>query len=244
MKKAIALSAVLAMALTLVPMGTASAATGEEVIANYIKAIGGEAAIKKIKNRVTKGSFSLPDMGIEAAMTNIVSPPNMWNEVNVEAMGMVVLQGKSGDVVWSINPMEGSKILEGGEKAAMLRQSSIEPYLNWKDFFASAEVAGEEDVDGDACYKVVLTPKDGDAETVYFSKASGLITQTTGSQQGMEVTSKVGDYKEVDGVKIAHSIVSEGGAMNITITYDSIEQNVDIEDGKFDVPEEIKALQN
>ena len=89
-----------------------------------------------------------------------------------------------------------------------------------------------------------MTPKEGPAETVYFSKASGLIVQTTAEQQGMAVTSKVGDYKEVDGVKIAHKMVSEGGAMNITITFDSIEQNVDIDKSKFDIPEEIKALQN
>lgn len=244
MKKLVTLTAVLAMALTLIPSGIANAGDADEIIAKYIKAIGGEAAIKKLKNRVTKGTLGVPDMGIEAAMTVIVEPPNVWNEINIEAMGMVMVNGKSGDVCWSLDPMQGNRILEGGEALTAARQAAIEPFLNWKDHFESAEADGEEEVDGDACYKVVMTPAEGDAETVFFSKDSGLIVQTVGIQQGMEVTTTVGDYKEVDGVKLAHSRSSTGGQMNLIFSFDSIEHNVDIEDGKFDLPEEIKALQS
>lgn len=215
----------------------------DAIVAKYIDAVGGKDALAKVKSRVMKGTFSLPDMGIEAKMEIYIQPPNAYTLVNVESMGMSVENGISNGVAWTMNPMEGNRILEGAEKTQALQQAAIEPMLNWKEIFEKAEVAGEANVGDAACYKVVFTPKEGDPVTVYFDKESGLIRQRDQSQQGMMVSSKVEEYKEVGGVKVAAVMKSEGGMINPVITFATIEDNVDIPAEKFNLPDAIKALQ-
>jgi outer membrane lipoprotein-sorting protein len=128
----------------------------------------------------------------------------------------------------------------------MARQATIDAFADPKANFDKAEVKGEEEFDGKPAYVVELTPKGGGApQTVMFDKESGLIagTKSTGAD-GMEVTAKFGDYKEVGGVKMAHSIMNEGGMMNVTITFETIENNPEIPADKFALPAEIKALKD
>lgn len=243
MKGGMALTAVLGMALAL-PSGAADLPSVDDVIAKYVKAVGGKDAIGKVKTRVMKGKFSLPDMGMEAPMEIYLQPPNMYNMVNVEAMGIVIEFGVSGDVVWQVNPMEGNSIVEGAQKGELLRQASLEPLAEWKKHYEKAEVAEETTVNDKKAYKVVFTPKDGDPQTMFFDAESGLIVQTEAIQDGMPVTTAVEEYKEFDGVKIPTKMTSSGGMMNPVITFSEIEQNVEIPAEKFALPDEIKALQN
>ena len=61
-----------------------------------------------------------------------------------------------------------------------------------------------ETVDGQECYKVVLTPAEGKPETMYFQKKSGLAVKTTTvavSPMGeIPVEVLVANYKNFDGV--------------------------------------------
>lgn len=237
------LAVALAVALSVVPMGTALAEeSGDEIIAKYIEAIGGEAALAKIKNRVTKSTFSLPDMGMEGASTAYAAPPNAYSKTSFDAFGDVESGLKDG-VAWSVSPMQGSSILEGQQKRQALRQASLNPLGAWKETFEKAECVGEETVDDTACWKVVMTPKEGESETLYFAKDSGLLLKMeTPGEMGMTSEIYPSDYKEVDGIKIAHKTEIDGGQFLIEITIDSIEHNVDIPADRFDLPDEIKQL--
>ena len=84
--------------------------------------------------------------------------------------------------------------------------------------------------------------------TLYFEKESGLLVKQEVSQQGGSVETMIGDYKEVDGIKIAHRTAQktkiEGVqfAVEIVTTIDSVEHNVDIPASRFALPDDIKAL--
>lgn len=236
----------LAFAFTAVFIGTAGAQdlpSADDLIAKYIKAIGGAAAIGKIKTRVVNGTFELPDMNMSATMTNFVSPPNMYSEIDLAGMGTVT-RGISEGIAWEINFMTGARILEGAEKASSIQQASIEPFVNWKEFYKSAETQAEETVGDAPAYKVLLTQEEGPASTVFFDKESGLIVQMiAATPEGGMATSTISDYKEVDGVKIAHEVSVEGGQFNLVISFNTVEQNVDIPASTFALPDEIKSLQ-
>jgi len=218
--------------------------SADEIFDSYLKAIGGESALKKVENRVMEGTFSLPAMGMEATMKTYIAPPNYYSEIVMDAFG-TIKRGIADGVAWEINTMQGNRILEGEEKSEMKRQASLAEYANWKDHYESAEVLGEDTLGEEAVYKVELTPK-GSASptTVFFSKESGLIIGGEGTgPQGMPITSTIGDYKEVDGIKIPHSIENSGGQFDISITFTAVEHNADIPEGTFALPEEIKAVQ-
>jgi outer membrane lipoprotein-sorting protein len=51
------------------------------------------------------------------------------------------------------------------------------------------------------------------------------------------------DYKKVDGITVAHKLTQAGGENNIEIIIEKMTFNVDIPAGQFDLPPEIKAIQ-
>ena len=228
-------------AMMLVPMAQAEPSSGEEVIAKYIEAIGGEAALGKIKTRKVEGTFNLPAMGMEATYEMIIAPPNSRNLISLPSFGDVI-RGKKGDVAYSFSPMEGAKVLDGGEKAAMVRQSSLDEFTNWKEYFKSAELKGTEEVDGKAQHVVTMTPKEGEAADLYFDAESGLLTQMVAEAGGFTMTTKMEDYKEVDGIMIAHKISNTGGQLEFEITTDSVVHNEEYPEETFAVPAEVKPL--
>lgn len=239
----------LAVAVALVaalPMGLAAAeTTADEVISNYIDALGGKDAIESIESRKAAGTVTIVDMGLVMPMETYVKEGNFYSKTDVAAMGGMVLQGIKGDVVWSSHFMNGDAVLEGAQADDVRRQAMVTPYLNWKENFESAEVTGEADVNGEAAHVVQMTPKGGGSpSTVYFSKDSGLILkmEATG-QDGMPATISFSDYKEVGGVQFPHHTDIQG-MMTMSINLDSLEVNVDIPDEQFDYPAAIENIIN
>lgn len=200
-----------------------------EIFAKYTEATGGAAAYAKLKNQVTKATFSLPDMGMDGPMVTTVAPPNTRSTIIFEGFGSVD-NGVTDGVAWSVNPMEGSKILDGDEALIAIAGVAIDPFV---DFKGEAKTVGEEKIGEEECYKVDIVG----VGSAYFSKASGLLVKSD-SAQGVATMS---DWKEVDGIKIAHKI-EIAGEMAFEIVVESIEHNVEIADDAFALPAEIVAL--
>lgn len=238
--------AAIAAVMFAAPFSAASAAdlpAAQELIDKYIEAIGGRAAVEGIESRVTKGVFALVDMGMSAGYENYVQPPNVYNAVNLEGMGSVLTGIKDG-VAWESHFMNGDSILEGDKKTDAERNAVIETLLEWEKWYSGAEVTGEEAVGEATAYAVEMTSTAGEASTIYFDKESGLIIQRDGiGPDGLSNTTVIGDYKDVGGVMVAHSIQIQGG-MTIEITMESVEHNVAIAAEQFDMPAGIQLLLN
>jgi len=242
-------SVVLVAALVIGWVGTAAAQDSpkaEDVIGKYIEAVGkytkdGKPA--KLTSRVTKGTLVLPDFMIEAPLESFLVPPNTYTNIQIEGFGDVERGVKDG-VAWEINPMTGPRILEGAEKAGAIRDATgFTEFENWKKFFTKAETKGEGTVGDAACHKVVMTPKEGPEMTCYFDKKSGLLLKTAMEVGGYDIETTLSDYKETDGIKLPHKMVTEGGEIGMETILESVEYNVDVPKDKFDLPDEIKDLQ-
>lgn len=211
----------------------------EKVLEKYAKAIGSYSG-GKLKNRVTKGRY-----GGEGWKEAYMEPPNSRSITN---MGVVTETGVNGDVAWEVTTITGPSILEGMRKVDAMQQGALNPLRDWNKLFSKAETVGEDFVGDAACVKVVMTSKEGGPVTLYFEKESGLLVKQEVSQQGGSVETMIGDYKEVDGIKIAHRTAQktkiEGVqfAVEIVTTIDSVEHNVDIPASRFALPDDIKAL--
>jgi len=200
-----------------------------EIFAKYTEATGGAAAYAKLKNQVANATFSLPDMGMDGPMVNTVAPPNSRSTITFEGFG-VFDSGVTDGVAWDVNPMEGSRILEGDEAAIAVASVAINPFV---DFKGEAKTVGEETIGDEDCYEVDIVG----VGSAFFSKASGLLVKSD-SPQG---PSTLSDWKEVDGIMIAHKIVIAAD-MTFEIVLNSVEHNVEIADDAFALPDEIKAL--
>ena len=155
--------------------------------------------------------------------------------------------GPDGTVVWENSSMMGPQIKDDEERAFTLREAMFNAPLHWKKLYKSAECVAVEEVDGKSCYKVVMTPNEGQPETNYYDKSSHLLVRSEFNMKTMMGTMPIivllADYKSVDGVLIAHKVTQEIGTIQKQeIVFESIEHNTDIPADRFDIPAEIKAL--
>ncbi len=185
-------------------------------------------------------------MGLSGALTVYHSLPDKEYTV-VEFAGMGKAEdGFNGQVAWSIHPGEGPKIKEGDERAVAMRTAALHAETRWKDFYKTAELAGTEDVGGKPCYKVILTPNEGGAETRFFDKSSGLLVKVTlpvttpDGKANVETT--LADYRDEGGILIPHTINEKLPNFEILIKVASVKYNADIPSSRYDLPDEIKAM--
>ena len=127
-----------------------------------------------------------------------------------------------------------------------LREARFNAHLNWRDLYKQAETAALESVDGQECYKVVLTPAEGNPVTRYFDKQSGLLVKsvmTVKSPMGdIPVESAESDYRKEGGLLMAHKILQKAASQQIAFTVESVKFNAEIPKEKFEAPDEVKAL--
>lgn len=212
------------------------------VIERYLEAVGGKDALAKLQSRVLKGTFNLPDMGLQAPVTSYVKAPGLsLTAIDFADYGSATSGTKEG-IAWEINPMMGPRLIQGGDKAAFLRRAQIEPLEHWKTTFPEVQSAGEGMIGTAQCDKIVLTPAEGTPVTYWFDRATGLATRLEGMAGGIPVRTELSDYREVDGIKIPFRALISGMQFTFEIAWDSVEHNVEIPAEKFDFPPEIKTL--
>jgi hypothetical protein len=218
----------------------------ESLLDRYVEVTGGKAAYDKIHNEVAKGTMELTGKNVKGVIVSYQAEPNKdYSSVVIEGVGKVE-SGTDGTVAWENSALAGPRIKTDVERDEMIRASVFNGHLNWRTLYDKVETAGSETVEGDDCYKIVLTPKTGRPETEYYSKKTGLLVKTSSvetSQMGdVPTEALVKDYKEVSGVKMAFTRVNRVAGQEIQVHLDSIEVNADIPKDRFDLPEEIKAL--
>ncbi|MHC4592675.1 MAG: hypothetical protein ACYS8L_08285, partial [Planctomycetota bacterium] len=212
---------------------------GSEVIDAYFEAIGGRDALRKLKNRVTKGSLRLWEDAPAGSFETYQEPPgNSYMKVQFgERRAREVWT--SGDVAWAKRGRRGMRVLEGSRKAAALRSASLDPLLDWEDYYGSAETAAVESVGDAACYRVVLTPPQGSPLTCWFDRGSGLLVQTRqlDEESFSTQTRQYSDYREVDGVLVPQTV--EDTQWGLAQRVESVEHDAELPGGIFDLPEEV-----
>ncbi len=220
--------------------------SAEAVIERHIEATGGAEAHASIDTRHAVGTFAIEAMGITAKVeTWNRAPHDERFTIDVPNMG-VDMRGVSGGVAWEDPLQGGPRILEGDEALGAIRRARLRSWLTMADYFESMECVGVEDVEGEECYRIDVVATNGDEESLWFSVDSGLETKslmTIESQMGpVEVELLVSDYRDVGGVKVNFHIVQRVMGAEQTLVFETVEHNVEIPEGTFDLPESVAAL--
>ncbi len=215
----------------------------DEIIAKMIDATGGEAAMKKITNRVSKGTYEAG--GMSGSMTAYEAAPNKsYAIIELPKMGTIE-QGTNGQVYWERNPISGPRVLDTEDIPTAARHADFYYLLDWRKQYKSAETSGTATVNDQPAYKVVLTPGEGEPETWFINQKTNLLVRMDVPAPGGEgmIESYLDDYRKVDAVMTPFRIrQTYQGQPVATITWKSIEQNVDIPKDRFEPPPDIKEL--
>jgi len=244
MKRAITLLAAAAIALTVARLsaqGQSSATpTVDQIIENYLTAIGGRAAVEKLTSRVSTGTFEIPDAGMTGTVTISEKAPNKSLAV-IEIGGIgLIREGSDGTVAWAEEPGSGVRDKTGTELADGLRGSVFNAELKLKSLYKTVVVTGKESVEGKDAYVVLATPDVGSANKLYFDVASGLMVRqssTRDTPQGpMDIDVQIGDYRVVDGVKVPFSVRQVSAMATVVIRLTTVKHNVPVDDAIFKKP--------
>jgi zinc protease len=218
-----------------------------QILDRSIEVTGGRAAYERITSRVTSGTLELPAMGIKAKLRTYAAAPSFfYSIVESEAIGKIE-SGSNGEVFWDITAMTGPRIKTGEEKAAAVREGRFNNVLFWREMYKEVQTAGIDTVESRPCYRLVLTPNEGEPETNFYDVETGLpqrADQVIVAEMGrMSVQSFFADYRPVDGLLIpfkSRQILM--GMQEMVFETDSIAQNVQIPPERFALPPEIQAL--
>jgi hypothetical protein len=218
----------------------------EKILDKYVEATGGMKAYKKVENRVIKASMELPGQGVSLDMTIYMAKGKLsYTLIESEMIGKME-KGTNGEVAWETSMMTGPRILEGAERSLALQSATLDLMVYWKDNFKSAETVGEEVVKERPCYKVLMVPNEGSEQTIFFDKESGLIAKTVMTVESpmgnVPLQSYADDYREVDGILMAFRGDVEVVGQKRVFTMTSVEQNVELPEDRFALPEAIKSL--
>ena len=219
---------------------------GETILDKYIEVTGGKAAYEKKRSEISSAVMEFVGKGVKANMTMYHAAPNKsYSVVEIEGIGKIE-EGTDGSVVWERSALKGPRVKTGEERAVTLRAANIHHDSRWRDFFVKVECTGVEPIDGHVCYRVVLTPKDGQPETRYYDKKSFLLVRTNMIMKNdmgeIPAESMVSDYRTVDGVLTPFLVKQKVLGQEFTITLQSVKTNVEIPKDRFAVPDDVQAL--
>ena len=220
---------VCALALSL----CAYAQTADEIVAKHLKALGGVEKLKALQSLRSTGKLKMGPM--EATMVAIKARPNQ-SRMDFTIQGMSGTQAFDGSTGWTIMPGQKNAEAMPEEMAADARESSDfdGPLVDYKTKGTKIELAGKEDVKGSPAYKLHLTSKNGSEFNLYIDARTYLLVKSDDAKS----ESFIGDYKEVAGVLMAHSIEmhvkgEEAGQM---VIIEHVDVNPKVDAATFKMP--------
>jgi len=229
---------------------TISAQTADEVVEKYLAAIGGRAALGKLKSRSMVGTVTL-----STPVGNVSGPVEVLNQapsktrsvmkLDLSGVGLgqvVVDQRFDGEAGYVLDTLQGNRAITGDVLENMKNSSFPNALLNYKETGSTVELGGKEKAGEREAYILIGKPKSGPAIRLYIDAESYLPIKTVVKinvpQLGREVeqTSEFSDYREVDGVKIAFQVKSSSTLQTYVINFTKAEHNTDIDQSLFSKP--------
>lgn len=220
--------------------------SADSVLNHFIEATGGRAALEKRHNQVEHGTVEISAMGIKGTLTIYEAEPNK-NRSIIDLGGIGKIEsGSNGDVAWENNPLQGPRIKQGVERADSLRDATFNAPLLAQKLYSKIETTGTETVNGHDCYRVVLTPKEGNPTTEYYDKKSGFLIKVSATRSTSvgDVTAETtfDDYRKEGDVISPHKLTQHAAQADIQITVERTEANVELPKDIFELPAEIQEL--
>jgi zinc protease len=208
--------------------------TAEEVIGNYISAVGGADKMAAIEDITLNMNASM--QGMTLSMKIIQKAPNKYRmemSLGENIMQQQVFDGTRGRA----SGMQGNMELEGEMLEEMKLQAAINPELTYTERGYTLNLEGVENLKGGKAYKVTITSPRNAAITEFFSAESGLKVRTIATQDSpmgaMTQITDYEDYREVEGIKFPFLIKQQVGSQSFDMEVQSIEINRGLDDELF-----------
>ncbi len=211
----------------------------EEILAKYVQAIGGKEAVERVKTRVIKGASVAANGQSFPLEINFVSPDKYTLSVSLpQGASAQKLNGAAG---WLKNARE-DRAMESADIAKAKSLAWSLELLQLKEPYPRMGFAGTEKIGDHECNIIQLRLQDGRRVLFSFDKQSGLLLRRV-----VQTVTPIGidpeqtdfdDYRDVDGVKVPHSIRTTylDQFYNSTRKFTEVKHNAKVEEAIFNLP--------
>lgn len=216
--------------------------TIEQILEQYVQAVGGREAVEKVTSRVLKGS--------RVGADGVLVPEEVYSKAPNKLLVItsypkqVFRTGFNGTQGWA-QSNEMARDLPAEMLAQIRREAKFYKETRLKELYSKLSVAGRALVGEREAYVVEATPADGGSpEKLYFDVQTGLLVRKYSEAKTVlgqfPTQTDYEDYREVDGVKLPFTIrwSIPGRSWGRKIT--EVKQNVPVDDAQFNSPAGVK----
>jgi hypothetical protein len=214
--------------------------TPQQILAKYTEAIGGREAVEKIKTRVIKG-VSVAGNGQSFPLELLFASPDKYS-LSVSLPQGASAQKLNGTAGWIKNAREDRAMESVDIARAKSFAWSLEP-LQIKEPYQQVAFGGNEKINGRDTQIVRMALPNKRRASFYFDKETGLLSRrvvTTEYPIGVDSEqTDYEDYREVEGVKVAHTIKTTylDNFYSNTRKFTEIKHNAQVDEAQFKLPE-------
>lgn len=208
----------------------------EKIIANYVKACGGQAALGRIVTRVTKSTGENSGGSKFEITISQKAPLSFLAETHVAGVGRS-WQGFDGETGWELSELKGFRAMRGGEIELFRRNGQLN-VENFRLLYPLRQIIGVQMLNGRKVVAMELASLAGKAGAHYFEVESGQLVRVEsvlalGPDGSLPVTIDFSDFRAVDGVTLPFKTVMSNPALQVVTTVESVKQNVELDDAIF-----------
>ena len=214
----------------------------DEILARYVAALGGRAAISKHTTKISKGTLEVVGVTTDGTAESYAKAPNKYfSVINIPNYGEI-RRSFDGQIGWISGPEAGVQPLAGQDLSTTRRDADFYQSLDLKKLYPVLVLKGKEDVGAWPAYVIEANSGDGTIRHMYFDVSSGLLVRNvdeTQTPQGTEVVeSFLEDYREIEGVKLPFTVRQIHNKLILIVRLTDVKMNQPIDDAKFAKPAE------
>lgn len=225
-----------------------TAPAAEDVFRGYVDAIGGEEAVRAIRNRRLTGRYEGPPLKFAARLKVWQDAPDRYHLQIAEPAGFEYDLVFNGEIGWERSSEFPPRRILGAKSFELAETAQFFGEADWEARYPQRKMLGELDFFGTPVWVVAVVSRFNREHVLYFDKQTNLIIATRtiardekGAERQLQVS--LSDYKPFGRVLYPTQIVQQwsGSEERTALTYQRVEINVDdphVYDPPADMPAE------
>jgi len=211
--------------------------TANDVIDNYLEAIGGKGKFSNVEDRTTIMRGKIMEQNLSIVIKQKAPNKLKQNIRSGEMKQTILYDGTKGVMIIGDKKTE----LDNKELEKLKVEARMNFLLDPEACGVSLELKGIETIDSSLCYKIVLITEEGKCWEQFYEINSGLkikeVKEVETTLENFVQETFYSDYKEVDGLKFPFKIKQSFGMQTIEMNVSSVKLNEGLEDSIFEIPE-------
>jgi outer membrane lipoprotein-sorting protein len=214
--------------------------SADEIFSKYAAALGGQAAIDKLKSRTAKGTITQANGNSFQFELSQAAPDKFY--LLVTTPQGTIERGFNGQVGWE-KTARGVREITGVELVNFKAANGLFSLLKLKEQYSRPPRVRKDKLGDREVYIVDGTTTDNRRMRLYFDANSGLLLRRTTTMPTIigiiPDQTDLEDYREADGLKFpftARTAILEVGNPTSTRTFTELKLNVPVDDSKFNMP--------